>query len=453
MSQQTQQPGGGQGQLAGLDDGLVLFLLFVFAIVIVSVGMWHFFHAEIVTVINWIRLVELSVLQFIDPRFEQTIEVILISDPANFQWHHMVKLANLTGHYLRWPAALFCLGMAYYLYSVVPDMKYNRNLDLEALIGEQAKVWPAILPITVENPANDRSGRWAPAMAPVEWLEQCEKREKQAGRSLDLALDANIDEGEEPFNRATIAAYLSGQLLIPWEGSGSPRLPMHLKGIMAAMALKGSPHLSAKLRGQKSNDLLDCMNRVWVKHGYRCELPLEWLNKDAIGKPIQPSLKEMKDPFSGATFWHCDMDKALAEADPETLWRDRGKRGGKVWTGEANCKTVGEVIEQVLREHNWVDQAAERHAYVETAIITVYENAKKIGGVMQSASLLWLRPYNRHMWYVINSSGRRVPFVEVAGVFAHWQAEKQREAPMDEPVVGEAVKGMLEAVLEVQHGN
>ena len=48
----------------------------------------------------------------------------------------------------------------------------------------------------------------------------------------------------------------------------------------------------------------------------------------------------------------------------------------------------------------------------------------RIDGVLASAEFLWLKPVDRRMWYMLNCVGRQTAVAEIAGLFAHWQAEK-----------------------------
>ena len=46
--------------------------------------------------------------------------------------------------------------------------------------------------------------------------------------------------------------------------------------------------------------------------------------------------------------------------------------------------------------------------------------------------------------------GRQTPFVEAAGPFAHWQAEKQLGRAIRSPMIEEAIAGLELAVSEVK---
>jgi intracellular multiplication protein IcmP len=70
-------------------------------------------------------------------------------------------------------------------------------------------------------------------------------------------------------------------------------------------------------------------------------------------------------------------------------------------------------------------------------------------GVMATAEILWLKPLDRRMWYVLNNIGRQVSFVECAGPIAHWLSEKKLNRPLRIPLVEGAVTAMQLALDDV----
>ena len=51
--------------------------------------------------------------------------------------------------------------------------------------------------------------------------------------------------------------------------------------------------------------------------------------------------------------------------------------------------------------------------------------AARTDGVLASAEFLWLKPVDRQLWFMLNSIGRRTPFVEVSAPYAHWLVERR----------------------------
>jgi len=86
------------------------------------------------------------------------------------------------------------------------------------------------------------------------------------------------------------------------------------------------------------------------------------------------------------------------------------------------------------------------HAYVLTVMASMLIAARE-DGVQASSDFLWLKPVDRRLWYMLNNVGRQTAFVEVAGPFAHWVAEKEIGRKLIVPLVEEATNA-LELVLK-----
>jgi intracellular multiplication protein IcmP len=108
-------------------------------------------------------------------------------------------------------------------------------------------------------------------------------------------------------------------------------------------------------------------------------------------------------------------------------------------------------VDQLLKKHEGtklVQQAMASHAYVLTVMATMLTLAR-MDGVQASADFLWLKPLDRRLWYTLNTVGRQTPFTEVAGVFAHWVAEKEMGKKILIPMVEEATNALEQALKEI----
>ncbi len=108
-------------------------------------------------------------------------------------------------------------------------------------------------------------------------------------------------------------------------------------------------------------------------------------------------------------------------------------------------------VTELLKKHEntkLVKQITESHAYVLTVMASMLQGARE-DGVQASADFLWLKPLDRRLWYVLNTVGRQTPFVEIAGVFAHWVAEKEAGRKLLVPTVEEATNALDLALKEI----
>lgn len=72
-----------------------------------------------------------------------------------------------------------------------------------------------------------------------------------------------------------------------------------------------------------------------------------------------------------------------------------------------------------------IDELATRHAYVATVTLALIEKAKKANGIMPSSDFLWARGKDEGLWLMVNGFGRPRALPEIAGAFAHYEAEKK----------------------------
>ena len=108
-------------------------------------------------------------------------------------------------------------------------------------------------------------------------------------------------------------------------------------------------------------------------------------------------------------------------------------------------------VNELLKKHaktKLVEKIVSEHAYVATVMASMLEGART-DGVQASADFLWLKIRDRRLWYVLNTVGRQTPFTEVAGIFAHWKAEKEAARRLFVPMVEEATRALELALKEV----
>jgi intracellular multiplication protein IcmP len=95
-----------------------------------------------------------------------------------------------------------------------------------------------------------------------------------------------------------------------------------------------------------------------------------------------------------------------------------------------------------------VQKVLASHAYLLTMMAEMLF-AARTDGVQASADFLWLKPIDRKLWYMLNTVGRQTPFVEVAGAFSHWTAERDLGRPLLVPMVEEATNALEVALSEI----
>lgn len=85
-----------------------------------------------------------------------------------------------------------------------------------------------------------------------------------------------------------------------------------------------------------------------------------------------------------------------------------------------------------------------QHAFQTTAMIRALAHAREEGGVLSPSQFVWLRGYDRNLWYPLNNLGRQAFHMEALGAMSHYKAEKLTMRPIPRPKVENAVKSIAE---------
>ena len=138
---------------------------------------------------------------------------------------------------------------------------------------------------------------------------------------------------------------------------------------------------------------------------------------------------------------------AKANRDSEPAVKLLAQMAASSAQGKIDFSNTEELLAKHSHQKN-VLALCNKHAYETTVLASMLELARE-DGVLASADFLWLKPVDRKLWYILNTVGRRTVVPEVAGIFAHWIAEKELGKRMVAPMVEQAVLGLELAMREV----
>lgn len=196
--------------------------------------------------------------------------------------------------------------------------------------------------------------------------------------------------------------------------------------------------------------------------------PMEWLKKHSL--PLAKGRNgdgELDEAATSAAFarqlgdTYVGLKKmpiyAQALAITFNLSRLRDKRVlemkeklTEIWTLEQRAeaeKKTAELLAPYLDNQKLIASAEKilgGHAFINTALMGLFESAKKEGGVLACGEIRWLKPIDRILWYTLQNVGRHAYFIEGAGPRAHYFAERVSGGQKIEPYVGEAVHGLMD---------
>lgn len=123
--------------------------------------------------------------------------------------------------------------------------------------------------------------------------------------------------------------------------------------------------------------------------------------------------------------------KALKEGEIDDLWLTDPEVDHAIFEATIAKYSSSEQVKSILH----------RFAYINTVIYEMMSQARRLG-VLQPAEFRWLRFFDRPLWYVINSIGRRTPYAEAAAVHCHYMAELVGECSYIQPMVNPAIDAL-----------
>lgn len=113
----------------------------------------------------------------------------------------------------------------------------------------------------------------------------------------------------------------------------------------------------------------------------------------------------------------------------------------------------------LMHTHPTLKKLMEHHRYTKTLLFALMTETTDDGffdgvtrGVLTTAEFLWLRPWNRTLFYVLNAVGRKTPCVESAAVWAQYWAERKaldKGYILQQPVVEYATEGLKRDLIEI----
>jgi len=122
----------------------------------------------------------------------------------------------------------------------------------------------------------------------------------------------------------------------------------------------------------------------------------------------------------------------------------------RCWSHKKGLKLSRKILvrsKKILRSRSLASvilPQANQHAFQSTAMVRALATAREEGGVMAPAQFVWLRAYDRTLWYPLNNLGRQSFHMEAIGAMAHYRAEKQTGRPIPKPKLDGAVESIVD---------
>ena len=273
--------------------------------------------------------------------------------------------------------------------------RYRRTFNMDKLLAHNLKVYPCIAPLVnwdkslLDEPLD--SGPWMVARNPLQFAvshKMIVSAETQKELEPELFLTSNglanvaspILKGEVKtiFLRAKARQVYCSQLAPRYKGREN--LPGYLLALGTAFILFGLD------RKDEAYAILDQLSLSFRKVKRERKFRWKW-----------PCWEWQESAADYTLNWQLH----LSQQELESLW------------------TKPEVIEAI----------APHNRYEPLVILGLYDFARR-KGVLNTAEFIWLKVINRELFYLCNNWGRRTAWVEIAGAWSHFAAEKALRAKL-----------------------
>jgi intracellular multiplication protein IcmP len=185
-------------------------------------------------------------------------------------------------------------------------------------------------------------------------------------------------------------------------------------------------------------------NQIPIPDGVIDEEAVEEKFAEQLGQPWRgaQNLPDYKKVLLAAFCLKAARKRAEADlmlADIAQCWSaDHGLRLSASLLSQANKVLKTKELSQLALSQ------ANRHAYQTTAMMRALYAARSEGGVLAPAQFVWLRGYDRALWYPLNNLGRNTFHMEAIGAVAHYKQERVIDRPIPKPKVKLAVKMIID---------
>jgi len=368
----------------GEADSGMTMILLFLLLFAVGWGMWYLFHAQIIDLIRSVRWAELRVIG------------LFAKDVVMPDGSHVTPVALSD-----WLASNQAAGR----------LSWGQLAVINATIVPQFIRWPAAVVLWVMAAV---AYRYAPRrnMRTIFTLEELIKVQAQAWPVISPITKLNPATGPQRIPGEAMGATLPpfAEALSPEEFMSFYRIPVQDKTIDQEVAAKVfTRQLGPRWQG-------------WDK------LPKHY---QAIGAVLALKGARKRDA----------ADALLNEI--ALAWNPKG--------GLQLPLPLKSKIQQLLRDPKVGGEAAKvmaGHAFAVPGMFRLILWARERGGVLASATFVWLRAHDRTLWYALNNAGRRTFTAEAAGAVAHYFAEKFLRRPLSIPKVQGAVNSLAEYIKE-----
>ena len=407
------------------DDSTEIIVILVAIGLMIAVMMFNKYFYVFADVWRWVRIVELYPLSWIPswvPVFGEmdignTVDYLLATPGTDLTKDFVSELDKYYWKRLSWLPALIILYLAFKLISKTDNVSLTYNM--ETLLKDRAQFYPFLERFVDVRPesmdiyytrGSKESKEFAMAMTPSFFAEMSPPLGLERQAKKNPSLKKPIWNGEMEFDTDLAERAFTAQLGRKYEGIESlnvteTRLYNELKSKIKCSPGEAREFIQTcvygNLKDKNPKNFTSVERKIF--HSIASKITSVTTGRKKISKD-----QCMKKQFLNSIYKDTDIRKIINQRKAE--------------------------------------QVMGRHAYIRTGLMSMLEEGRNSGVIPSLWYRGWLKGADRTLWYCISTVGRRVSFVECAGVFAHWLLEKELVRPVPHIFVNEAIDGLYAAL-------
>lgn len=408
------------------NDPIIMILIFCSVILVLLAVLWFIFHTEFSIAAIYAAWVSLPVLTMIVKSFIAIgspdwlinlvvpFEVInqipilredlLRQDPRQVDFEYFVTLLNITGYAFR-PFLPFLTGaLIYYIIKNSRAARLKRSMNIFGLSKVASETFPQIRPAIMENlfQVNPDQGEFRREESPIRYAIQ-----NKLIQTYDVDFKKHRLEtiGTPTFNKKDVDD--KKKIYLVEDDLAHSISKLHDRCIFDAKAADDIFITQLGVNWTSSDDLSPMMRGL-----YAALIAFACADKDTSFRLLEQFNKSWK------------TKKFLKLAKKEM-------KKGNLNPPLMDLSGVDGIILKFEKRRE-IQEILFQHGFVTTVMQRLLHDARTKGRISTSL-FLWLKVYDRNMWYCLNQEGGQCSWVESSGPRAHLLAERSANGALFHP--------------------
>lgn len=345
------------------------------------------------------------------------------ANPGEYTFDIIQKVYGYVGYYTKWVFGAFISIMALRIYLVGVGSEYARKLTMEKIIEENVVAYPSLAPVAGRKILDEdpNKGPWRVPVQPLQFAIP-KKLLINSKTRKPVVHEEVMDENHFPIK---YSIYLEPDA--PVLELDKEKAQKVFKKQLGMKFNKPIFNESNQLNLELINDLPDYYQgliAIFLAYGSGAN------GRDDAEKMIDQTALSFREEGRRIT-----VDRVIYK---------------KTYTQDFDINITGakEIIKKYSDRRDLYHHTKYHTTYINAWMCSLYIFARK-KGVLPTSLIIWLRPTDRRLWYVLNQVGGDTPWVEAAATWAHMAAEEQYCRTLITPMISGAIDGLEGALQEL----